>query len=904
MDTSGGLQANGAASNPLNSSAQKLGQNLGSIPRNKEGLVLFLQERTNLIRDLLHTADSWIQSFYIHCSRPADEEHTYAPDPWIYQIMKSLLAINGTFILESLLEWAKASSIQYLEADPNNAGGPDQSLIQHLILLGDRLERVARIRGWEAKTDNGQIYFVYQPTNMMTWLDPRYTSFPSGWKISNGDIDGNCVFADITTGQTSIADPRLYPHLMRPDQAGGRKYEEYHSRTCTALPPDYRAVHIDGESFFLDVRTGSVVPNIPEAISTRAESASSATSQISIQRNTNISQVSNQGAQILESYPYQPLAVLSFRVLILKNGKENLTCSIHHTTLNSSLQYAALSYEWGSGEKDQKLIVEDDHGGLLGYVDITDTLSNALRNIAGTDSLPNVVFADQVSINQNDRIELGHQVALMGSVYSNATIVVTYDPGTCADLKKGVELLQEIHQHFEPHFQQIWDTITVSETEIMSVFNDFMQRMGQFPKFIIQDEIALHSMRRLMWGAWTRRLWIAPENMVNSNTVFLFDKYLLPWLAVIGIYLCNWTERLEFRGSADLSHLSNPDDEDELYSYSISQVCFARLSQVEGFDRVFPKQPFWSAVVNFSNLKCTDARDKVYGLFTLATTEERLHMDIIPSYSDDNSVHDVYKNFARAVIYFTDDLRLLNWTELLQNRDDPTWISWVPDFRVPRLEQQYMFSFEKSLIRRSQCRFESNRLHVSGVVVGTLKTKADDCCPGSIRDVDMYRQLLEAIEFIKPHLSQLTDVDLYSKIARALTCVEGWVPKSCPSETSPAAFALQSLLQIWQTKSTELDEEYSLLLEEQKEAAHALNEEIHISGGRSLFITDNQEFGTCSSLAEPGDLVVNLFGASNLTIIRLSGEEEYKFVGSAFIEGLSNDNCLKQPYNTRAFALI
>ena len=90
-------------------------------------------------------------------------------------------------------------------------------------------------------------------------------------------------------------------------------------------------------------------------------------------------------------------------------------CRISH----SPPEYEALSYAWGSAE-DKLDIICNGH-----VVRVTRNLCNALQKMR----LPNrsrLVWADAVCINQDDIVERGHQVRLMGLIYKRAKRVIIW----------------------------------------------------------------------------------------------------------------------------------------------------------------------------------------------------------------------------------------------------------------------------------------------------------------------------------------------------------------------------------------------------------------------------------------------------------------------------------------------
>lgn len=115
----------------------------------------------------------------------------------------------------------------------------------------------------------------------------------------------------------------------------------------------------------------------------------------------------------------------SFRLLCIEPGDRDLKCRIHSTRLsNLEHPYEALSYVWGN-LKTSSQAIEVYHDSISGYIRITDNLHLALLHLRSQDK-PRYLWVDATCINQQNAIERGHQVALMGQIYSRASKVVVW----------------------------------------------------------------------------------------------------------------------------------------------------------------------------------------------------------------------------------------------------------------------------------------------------------------------------------------------------------------------------------------------------------------------------------------------------------------------------------------------
>lgn len=112
------------------------------------------------------------------------------------------------------------------------------------------------------------------------------------------------------------------------------------------------------------------------------------------------------------------------RLLHLNPGSidDHLSGWLECVRLNSVPSYEALSYEWGNPTKNHNITLQN---GQIIY--ITESLHCVLRDIRlDVNRGERVVWADAICINQQDIQELQQQVSMMGSIYCEATQVITY----------------------------------------------------------------------------------------------------------------------------------------------------------------------------------------------------------------------------------------------------------------------------------------------------------------------------------------------------------------------------------------------------------------------------------------------------------------------------------------------
>jgi len=126
--------------------------------------------------------------------------------------------------------------------------------------------------------------------------------------------------------------------------------------------------------------------------------------------------------QELERYKYEGIpADNTIRILTLYPGasRTRLEGRLEFANLDDKPQYEAISYVWGDPTRCEEIIINNKSLAL------TQSISDALRRMRHETELRQL-WADQISINQDDLVERGKQVRLMGQIYKGAMRVLIW----------------------------------------------------------------------------------------------------------------------------------------------------------------------------------------------------------------------------------------------------------------------------------------------------------------------------------------------------------------------------------------------------------------------------------------------------------------------------------------------
>jgi hypothetical protein len=158
----------------------------------------------------------------------------------------------------------------------------------------------------------------------------------------------------------------------------------------------------------------------------------------------------------MEKFVYDPLETSNhIRLLSFPRARNNPsnqeyttlpTFKLIHVTLDKAPPYEALSYVWGSLEREQKI--------LLGTREmaITENLYTALPHLIRH---TNLLWMDQICINQDDNDEKSNQVLLMSKIYEKASATIVWlgkEDGTEGDVQGLARIIDNYNAHlsFKP----------------------------------------------------------------------------------------------------------------------------------------------------------------------------------------------------------------------------------------------------------------------------------------------------------------------------------------------------------------------------------------------------------------------------------------------------------------------
>jgi hypothetical protein len=337
------------------------------------------------------------------------------------------------------------------------------------------------------------------------------------------------------------------------------------------------------------------------------------------------------------SLVYKPLADKSIRLARLKMTREDsLKLELFTTQLDHGTKYDALSYCWGTSETF-RIVPCNEY-----FLVITESLYQALWSVKKYGDV-DVIWVDQICINQRNIAEKSSQVRLMHQIFKGARKVWAWlgDPDP-AELERALRMIKGLKK---------LDKLGSREDIPSQLTEADFERVG-LPSYDSSDWPALGAFFSI---PWFQRIWVVQEVAAASSVVVCLGSRLFPWSDIARI-----APLLEMR--AKLAPINK----------EIHGASHMSLVSSENWE----PQPLSMLLVFFRHFNATDPRDKVYALLGLATDASELALE--PDYS--NSVAKVYWAASRAILMKRRSLNILYMVGYASVEYEDELPSWVPDW--------------------------------------------------------------------------------------------------------------------------------------------------------------------------------------------------------------------------------
>jgi hypothetical protein len=595
-------------------------------------------------------------------------------------------------------------------------------------------------------------------------------------------------------------------------------------------------------------------------------------------------------------YASSPLSGQEIRLLSIcpsSNPERQLACSISAYDLDSAPPYEALSYVWGtiSVFTDVSIVVNGE------TVKVGSNLASALKRLRRADSL-RVVWADALCVNQADNDERSHQVPLMSSIYSLAQrTVVWLGDGYVRQVRDAFKCVRIISDACKEYAR--------SNTLGSNLTNRY--KSVDVPVDVFTGEVC-ESLRVLYHLPWFSRVWCVQEIYLAEEGLMLWGAEEVPWadvrLAALWVY--NKTEC--------------PDPDDAVTSRLDSSGLLIPAEWLT--DAGNKRLPVLELLQNYRERDCTDPKDKVYGLLSLAAIEEAetIHVDY------NKSVGEVYADTVLATIRLHKHLTALAFVSHIGRYVDVGIPSWAPrwnDHRVamtigaPNEDSVPFSACARQPVRPADVQTMTPKcLTLTGIVYNKIYSVHPLITPipfelqhpDDVQIVDyslLYARPLNLLErnylTNHPFIQSLNfarafdpSPDRWHRLARTLNAgeVSAGLYAQTLNSAEQAAFT-GSFLHLMAKLSGTSDPEWGDYAQYEPASLNFRKGAFITSTLRRLFLTENGMYGLGPQCALPGDVVVVLYGGNTPYVLRPKGNGEYLFIGQAYIDVIMNGELVR-----------
>lgn len=227
---------------------------------------------------------------------------------------------------------------------------------------------------------------------------------------------------------------------------------------------------------------------------------------------------------------------------------------LQHTSLASRPEYEALSYSWGSPNKEHQL--RTDEGSIM----ITDSVRSALIRLRHHDR-PRVLWIDALCINQDNSTEKAQQVLLMAKIYASASKVMVHLGDEADGSDEAIELIHKI-----------------AKTNFSTLSSKFKAKAG-LTSFGLQPEshVVWRSFRLFWRRPWFRRVWIIQEFLFARDIAVICGEWEGSWQ----IFPEAATKINDFGLTLNLAKDEFVPDSDNIFSANAGMVAMSRLCELK-----------------------------------------------------------------------------------------------------------------------------------------------------------------------------------------------------------------------------------------------------------------------------------------------------------------------------------
>jgi hypothetical protein len=210
------------------------------------------------------------------------------------------------------------------------------------------------------------------------------------------------------------------------------------------------------------------------------------------------------------------------RILPLLSVGRFVQCEITHTTTDAS--YECLSYQWG--EKDPRHCILINNKLFTVQQNLFDFLEHMHSGSTTLSNTSQLIYIDALCIDQSNIDEKNHQVAQMGRIYRNATVVKIW-LGKCLRLNLMLTQYQRAYWSKQPrHVDPKQENGELSPL-LAHIYKEYGTNRSQSRNAKLDEEWTFHRQvleKDFFMNEYWTRAWITQEIYVAKHAVVMLPK--------------------------------------------------------------------------------------------------------------------------------------------------------------------------------------------------------------------------------------------------------------------------------------------------------------------------------------------------------------------------------------------
>ncbi|KAH7397024.1 heterokaryon incompatibility protein-domain-containing protein [Phaeosphaeria sp. MPI-PUGE-AT-0046c] len=329
--------------------------------------------------------------------------------------------------------------------------------------------------------------------------------------------------------------------------------------------------------------------------------------------------VSTNSIRLLE---FDPLPAVSTSI----DSPSEISCKLYSVDLTTCPRYVTLSYMWGNEPAARPILINGET--FL----VRENLWTFLKR-ARDESPPfhGPLWIDAICIDQDNVLERNHQVLLMGDIYTNAHLVISWLGADDEQYAEGLDYVTEL-------------------SEIGPLTSGLASFNLDLPKLENLAQIYLHEYWKRTWIIQEvvlpldAEIWIGPSRRIRHQTLTELEM----WLYV-------WPKHLK----SQLTHMSG--------IRILDQRAVRHNYEPQGALKIgYDATDFFTLLHTTKTTRCKDVRDRVFAILALIPAGERARLDIVPDYTMstlelckvvEGKVRDALGHGVRSCAIFSDLVR-------------------------------------------------------------------------------------------------------------------------------------------------------------------------------------------------------------------------------------------------------